>query len=49
MNKQNNQPDNQQSLIEDLAVNEDLAADLKGGPIEVRELTIRVRGTEQSQ
>ena len=34
MNKQENQePNNQQSVIEDLAVNEDQAEEVKGGPL----------------
>ena len=34
MNKQDKQePNNQQSLIEDLAVNEEQAVEVKGGPI----------------
>jgi hypothetical protein len=43
MDEQNNQePNNQQPLIEDLTVNEAEATDVKGGPIEIRELQIRV-------
>jgi len=35
MNKQDKQePDNQQSLIEDLTLSEDQAAELKGGPVD---------------
>lgn len=42
MNEQDNQqPDNQQSMIEDLTVEE--AEEVKGGPIEIREIPIRVR------
>ncbi len=35
MNKQDKQePDNQQSVIEDLTLSEDQAAELKGGPVD---------------
>jgi len=47
MNKQDNlEIGNQQILIEDLAVNRDQAAEVKGGPIEIRELTIKVEVPE---
>lgn len=43
MTEQNNQEqNNQQPLIEDLTVNEAEATEVKGGPIEIRELQIRV-------
>lgn len=43
MNEQSNQePDDPQSIIEDLTVNEAEATEVKGGPIEIRELHIRV-------
>ncbi len=43
MNNPNNQEaHDQQILIEDLWVNNDQAAEVKGGPIEVRELHIKV-------
>lgn len=45
--KQNNlEISNQQILIEDLTVNQDQAAEVKGGPIEIRELTIKVEVPE---
>ena len=47
MNKQDNlEISNQQILIEDLTVNQDQAAEVKGGPIEIRELTIKVEVPE---
>jgi hypothetical protein len=43
MNQQtNDELNNSQSLIEDLPVAQDRAADVKGGPLEIRELSIRV-------
>ena len=47
MNEQDNlEISKQQILIEDLAVNQDHAAEVKGGPIEIRELTIKVEVPE---
>jgi len=47
MNKQDNlEIGTQQIPIEDLAVNQDQAAEVKGGPIEIRELTIKVEVPE---
>jgi len=43
MSKQDSlETSNPQILIEDLAVNQDQAAEVRGGPIEIRELTIKV-------
>ena len=43
MSKQDNlEISNRQILIEDLTVNKDQAAEVKGGPIEIRELQIKV-------
>ena len=43
MNKKANcEAKTSQTLIEDLTVNKDHAADIKGGPIEIRELHIKV-------
>jgi hypothetical protein len=41
--QEDQQPNNQPSPIEDLAVKDDAAEEVKGGPIEYRELTIKVR------
>jgi hypothetical protein len=50
MKKQNRlETNNPELLIEDLIVNEDQAADVKGGPIEIRELTYRAVINEQQQ
>jgi hypothetical protein len=46
MNEQDNQErDNQQSMIEDLTVNEDAAAEVKGGPIAIIIRTPHTRST----
>ena len=37
MDKQNNQELNEQPQIEDLAINQNQAAEIKGGPAEVKE------------
>jgi len=44
--QENREANNQHSVIEDLTVNEDQAAEVKGGPIEIRELTIKVEVPE---
>jgi hypothetical protein len=43
INKQDNrEPTTAQTLMEDLTVNKEHAAGVKGGPIEIRELHIKV-------
>jgi hypothetical protein len=50
MSKQDNlEIFNPQSLVEDLPVSSVQAAELKGGPLEIKELTIKVRTNEQGQ
>ncbi len=40
------EPNNLHALVEDLTVNQEQAAEVKGGPIEIRELHIKVNVNE---